>query len=70
MTDSCSNITEGLWKEAKKATCLLRMNYALSIKRLGYPSENVLREATKQNVLIANNFKIVYSEMIFNASEI
>jgi len=41
MTLSCSKMTLGSWKEAKNATCLLRMPVASSIKRLGKPSGNV-----------------------------
>jgi len=42
MMDSCSKMTAGLWKEARKATCRLRILIASSTNRSGKPSANFL----------------------------
>ena len=42
ITDSCSNITAGELKEARKATCCPLISCALLMKRLGNPSSKLL----------------------------
>ena len=47
---TCSKMTPGVWKEARKATWRLRMRIASLTNRLGKPSANRLRRSeTKQN---------------------
>lgn len=49
MTLICSKMTDGLWKEARKATCLLRMRMASSTKRSGKPSANFLHHENERS---------------------
>ena len=43
ITESCSKITPGELKEARKATCCPRMPWALDMNKLGKPSSKVLK---------------------------
>lgn len=54
MTDSCSNITAGELKAAKKATCWPLISCALFMKRFGNPSSkllihNTINQTSKKN---------------------
>lgn len=54
MTESCSKMTAGELKEAKKATCWPRTACALLMKRLGNPSSKLLRDAYKCIISASN----------------
>ena len=47
MTESCSNMTSGELKAAKKATCWPLISCALFMKRFGNPSSKLLKNQYK-----------------------